>query len=123
MASSTHPAAAPIRRLLPLAVAAGAAVLLGGCQTDAAETLPRDVAHGIRSSIGIATDVTCVADEGPLVAEDGVRFTCTATSPQMEGSIRLEGVFLSPGLQRSRPLGGTGRLGAVAGFVDRIERP
>lgn len=124
MASTPTPAPAMHRRLLPLSIACATVLLVAGCESDAADTLPADVARELRTSLGVTTDVACTAvGGGEPVAEHGARFTCTATSPEMDGTIEVEGAFVSTEHQRSRPVGGTGTLGAIAGYVDPSERP
>ncbi len=122
MASSTHPVPAPMRRLLSLVVTAGVVVLLAACQDDAVATMPDAVERDLLLSIGVETEVTCQdVDGGTIVAGPGVRFTCTATATDIDGTLVVEGVFASSGLWRSAPVGGSGALGALAGFVEAGE--
>jgi hypothetical protein len=121
MARTSTSAPALRRRLLPLA-AAGAALALAGCQDDAVATMPDAVQRDLLLSIGVETEVTCQdVDGGTIVAGPGVRFTCTATATDIDGTLVVEGVFASSGLWRSAPVGGSGALGALAGFVEAGE--
>lgn len=123
MASTSTSAPALTRRLRPLAVA-GVALVLAACQADAVASLPGDVERDLRLSIGVETEVTCRDTDGePIVAEPGVRFTCTATSEEIDGTLEIEGVFVSPELRRSAPVGGSGALGELAGFVEQDGAP
>ena len=121
MARTSTSAPALRRRLLPLA-AAGAALALAGCQDDAVATMPDAVERDLLLSIGVETEVTCQdVDGGTIVAGPGVRFTCTATATDIDGTLVVEGVFASSGLWRSAPVGGSGALGSLAGFVEAGE--